>query len=97
VQIAIENAINYDVCHAESSAEGKLACEMDKATVNIGALFSKQVEGRVSTEVDPRLAYNTGACSFMPCMHCRSSPCYHAACCCCACASCGDLSAQRPL
>ena len=52
--------MNYDVCHAESGAEAKLACELDKATVNIGGLFSKQVEGRVSTEVDPRLAYDTG-------------------------------------
>ena len=28
-----------------------MACLLDKATVNIGALFSKQVEGRISTEV----------------------------------------------
>ncbi|KAK9916495.1 hypothetical protein WJX75_003327 [Coccomyxa subellipsoidea] len=59
-KIAIENAINYDVCQAETGA-AKLACEIDKATVNIGALFSRQVEGRVSTEVDPRLAYDTEA------------------------------------
>lgn len=50
LQIAIENAINFDVCQAKTGA-AKLACEMDKATVNIGALFSKQVEGRISTEV----------------------------------------------
>ncbi len=50
LQIAIENAINFDVCQAKTGA-AKLACEIDKATVNIGALFSKQVEGRISTEV----------------------------------------------
>jgi len=50
VQIAIENAINYDKCHPKQGDE-KLACLLDKATVNIGTLFSKQVEGRISTEV----------------------------------------------
>ncbi len=50
VQFAIENAINYDKCHPKKGDE-KLACLLDKATVNIGTLFSKQVEGRVSTEV----------------------------------------------
>ena len=54
-QIAIENAMYYDACHANTADNGvgKLACEIDKATVNIGAMFSKQVEGKVSTEVKP--------------------------------------------
>ncbi len=51
VQFAIENAINYDKCHSKKG-EDRLACLLDKATVNIGTLFSKQVEGRVSTEVN---------------------------------------------
>ncbi|CAL5225633.1 g8489 [Coccomyxa viridis] len=59
-KFAIENAINYDKCHSKKG-EDRLACLLDKATVNIGTLFSKQVEGRVSTEVDPRLAYDTDA------------------------------------
>ena len=29
---------------------------MEAATVSVGALFAKRVAGRVSTEVDPRLA-----------------------------------------
>ena len=43
----------YDACHADNvdNGVGKLACEIDKATVNIGAMFSRQVEGKVSTEV----------------------------------------------
>ena len=50
MQFGIENAINYDKCHSKNGAD-RLACLLDKATVNIGTLFSKQVEGRVSTEV----------------------------------------------
>ena len=50
LQFGIENAINYDKCH-NKSGDDRLACLLDKATVNIGTLFSKQVEGRVSTEV----------------------------------------------
>lgn len=50
LQFAIENAINYDKCHSKTGVD-KMACLLDKATVNIGALFSKQVEGRISTEV----------------------------------------------
>lgn len=50
LQFAIENAINYDKCHSKSGPE-RLGCLLNKATVNIGTLFSKQVEGRVSTEV----------------------------------------------
>ena len=50
MQFGIENAINYDKCH-DKSGDDRLGCLLDKATVNIGTLFSKQVEGRVSTEV----------------------------------------------
>ena len=56
VQFAIENAINYDKCHSKKG-EDRLACLLDKATVNIGTLFSKQVEGRVSTEVNLITSY----------------------------------------
>lgn len=56
-QMAIEHGIQYDKCQTESA--GKLACILDKATANVGAIFAGQVEGRVSTEVDPREAYDT--------------------------------------
>ncbi len=36
--------------------------QVDKAMVNVGALLAEQVSGRVSTEIDPRLAHDTGAC-----------------------------------
>lgn len=44
------------VCPSRSALSGdkKLACQLDKATVNVGAMFAQQVEGRVSTEVCPR-------------------------------------------
>ena len=61
-QTAIERARVYDKCALELG-DARLACQLDKALVNVGALFLERVEGggRVSTEVDPRLAYNTGA------------------------------------
>lgn len=59
---AIERARVYDKC-AMATGEARLACQLDKALVNVGSLFLERVEGdgRVSTEVDPRLAYNTEA------------------------------------
>ena len=59
--MAIEHGIQYDKCQTESA--GKLACILDKATANVGAIFAGQVDGRVSTEVDPREAYDTGQIS----------------------------------
>ncbi len=61
LQTAIERARVYDKCAAKTGG-AKLACQLDKALVNVGALFASQVEGngRVSTEVDPRLAHDTG-------------------------------------
>jgi len=51
--MAIEHGIQYDKCQTDSD---KLACILDKALANVGAIFAEQVEGRVSTEVDPRAA-----------------------------------------
>ena len=55
--MAIEHGIQYDKCKTDSD---KLACILDKALANVGAIFAEQVDGRVSTEVDPRAAYDTG-------------------------------------
>ena len=35
--------------------------QVDKALVNVGSMFLETVTGRVSTEVDPRIAHDTGA------------------------------------
>eukprot|EP00877_Chromochloris_zofingiensis_P014943 jgi/Chrzof1/9702/Cz04g12210.t1 len=45
----------YDRCYP-LSGEAKLSCQLDKALANVGAILAKEVEGRVCTEVDPRLA-----------------------------------------
>ena len=60
MQTAVERALVYDKCAGLASAE-RAACQLDKALVNVAALFASQVDGRVSTEVDPRTAFDTGA------------------------------------
>lgn len=62
MQMAIEHGIQYDKCHLETGSN--LACMLDKALANVGSIFAEQVEGRVSTEVDPRHAYDTGVSSW---------------------------------
>lgn len=50
----------YDKCSG-LSGPAKEACQLDKALVNVASIFAQQVEGRVSTEIDPRTAFDTGA------------------------------------
>jgi len=57
---AVERALVYDKCANLFGAE-KAACQLDKALVNVASLFASQVEGRVSTEVDARTAFDTEA------------------------------------
>ncbi|KAF8072691.1 AL21 [Scenedesmus sp. PABB004] len=59
-QNAIAASLNYDKCLA-AKGDARLSCQLDKALTNVGALLSTEVEGRVCTEVDPRLAKDTGA------------------------------------
>lgn len=59
-QVAVERAVVYDKCSGLSGA-AKQACQLDKALVNVASIFAQQVEGRVSTEIDPRAAFDTGA------------------------------------
>lgn len=58
-QAAIESALAYGKCLVD--AKNKFSCFLDKALVNVGADLSRVVPGRVSTEVDPRLAYDSAA------------------------------------
>lgn len=53
---AVERAVSYDQCKLELGGISKNACHLDKALANVGALLAARVEGRVSTEVDPRCA-----------------------------------------
>ncbi|KAL4446251.1 hypothetical protein ABPG77_003058 [Micractinium sp. CCAP 211/92] len=57
-KFAIEQARFYDKCNLASGGD-KTACQVDKALVNVGSMFLETVTGRVSTEVDPRVAYDT--------------------------------------
>lgn len=57
---AIEASLNYDKC-LKLKGDARLACQLDKALTNVGALLASQVEGRVCTEIDPRLAHDTDA------------------------------------
>lgn len=44
---------------------------MDKAMANVGALLATEVEGRVCTEIDPRLANNKGELAELYRPHCQ--------------------------
>lgn len=59
VQNAVEASLNYDKCLSHKG-DARLTCQLDKALVNVGSLLASQVEGRVCTEIDPRLANDTG-------------------------------------
>jgi transaldolase len=46
-------------CAGLETTESRLSCFFNKAIVNVGGDLVKLVPGRVSTEVDARLAYDT--------------------------------------
>ncbi|OVA13136.1 Transaldolase [Macleaya cordata] len=56
---AIETALADSECYAEENSNSRLSCFSNKALVNVGSDLAKLVPGRVSTEVDARLAYDT--------------------------------------
>lgn len=55
---AIETALADRECY-DKDQSSRLSCFFNKALVNVGADLAKLVPGRVSTEVDARLAYDT--------------------------------------
>jgi len=57
---AINGAIAYDACK-DLEGKARYDCQLERALVNIGSIMAKRVEGRVSTEIDPRLANDTEA------------------------------------
>ncbi|KAI4303236.1 hypothetical protein MLD38_038890 [Melastoma candidum] len=56
---AVEMALADTECYGLANNELRLSCFADKALVNVGGDMAKLVPGRVSTEVDARLAYDT--------------------------------------
>ncbi|GAB2274121.1 hypothetical protein Dimus_008892 [Dionaea muscipula] len=56
---AIDTALADSECVAVADPAVRLSCFFNKALVNVGADLAELVPGRVSTEVDARLAYDT--------------------------------------
>lgn len=56
---SIERALADAECFDRENSDEKLSCIYNKALVNVGGELTRLVPGRVSTEVDPRLANNT--------------------------------------
>ncbi|KAK8945430.1 hypothetical protein KSP40_PGU019904 [Platanthera guangdongensis] len=58
---SIERALADAECFDRENPDEKLSCIYNKALVNVGGELTSLVPGRVSTEVDPRLANDTHA------------------------------------
>lgn len=56
---AVEMALADSHCFGLQNTEMRSSCFFNKALVNVGGDLSKLVPGRVSTEVDARIAYDT--------------------------------------
>ncbi|KAL5064350.1 hypothetical protein RYX36_026087 [Vicia faba] len=56
---AVEMALADSECYGLEIPNARLSCFATKALVNVGSDMAKLVPGRVSTEVDARLAYDT--------------------------------------
>ncbi|KAA3454796.1 putative transaldolase [Gossypium australe] len=56
---AVDMALADSTCSRLDNPELRLSCFFNKALVNVGGDLAKLVPGRVSTEVDARLAYDT--------------------------------------
>ncbi|KAM7525610.1 hypothetical protein LguiA_015512 [Lonicera macranthoides] len=56
---AVDTALSDSECYGLEGSDVRMSCFFNKALVNIGGDLAKLVPGRVSTEVDARLAYDT--------------------------------------
>ncbi|XP_020600104.1 uncharacterized protein LOC110039401 [Phalaenopsis equestris] len=56
---AVEIALANSECYEQEEPSDRMTCFFNKALVNVGADLAGLVPGRVSTEVDARLAYDT--------------------------------------
>ncbi|XP_048435945.1 transaldolase-like [Pyrus x bretschneideri] len=55
---AVDTALADSECNLHENSKVRLSCFFNKALVNVGGDLAKLVPGRVSTEVDARLAYD---------------------------------------
>ncbi|GAA0160921.1 aldolase [Lithospermum erythrorhizon] len=58
---SVDRALADSECYNIENLASRMSCFSDKALVNVGGGLAKLVPGRVSTEVDARLAYDTQA------------------------------------
>lgn len=56
---AVDTALAASECYTLEIPDDRMSCFFDKALANVGGDLAKLVPGRVSTEVDARLAYDT--------------------------------------
>uniref|UniRef100_A0A0E0LRB9 transaldolase n=1 Tax=Oryza punctata TaxID=4537 RepID=A0A0E0LRB9_ORYPU len=56
---AIDTALADGECNTMEKPEDRMSCFLTKALANVGAEMAHLVPGRVSTEIDARLAYDT--------------------------------------
>ncbi|VFQ88741.1 unnamed protein product [Cuscuta campestris] len=56
---AVDTALADPECYGLEDKDAQMSCFFNKALVNVGADLAHFVPGRVSTEVDARLAYDT--------------------------------------
>lgn len=56
---AVDTALADSECYGLAGPDFRMSCFVNKALVNVGGELAKLVPGRVSTEVDARLAYDT--------------------------------------
>ncbi|KAK6138684.1 hypothetical protein DH2020_027574 [Rehmannia glutinosa] len=59
IQSAVDTALADSGCYGLGNSDDRMSCFLNKALVNVGGDLAKLVPGRVSTEVDARLAYDT--------------------------------------
>ncbi|KAL3818193.1 hypothetical protein ACJIZ3_004098 [Penstemon smallii] len=56
---AVDTALADSMCYGFEKPDDRMSCFINKALVNVGGDLARLVPGRVSTEVDARLAYDT--------------------------------------
>ncbi|CAI9093774.1 OLC1v1029345C1 [Oldenlandia corymbosa var. corymbosa] len=56
---AVDTALADSACYGLENSDLRMSCFFNKALVNVGSDLAELVPGRVSTEVDARLAYDT--------------------------------------
>lgn len=56
LKACVKNAFEFKACHVDYRDMAAFACQIDKALVNLTAAMMQGVDGKITVEVDPRLA-----------------------------------------